>query len=119
MAILLLALTWNGSKAPGAAGEAAATGPGVIFAKQQSCGALPHAQARWAGTAASGRTSTAPSRTTTLVLDRVTNGKGGMPAFKGELDEKQINCLAIVVSSITNGGSSTSAGTGGAREDLA
>jgi mono/diheme cytochrome c family protein len=34
-----------------------------------------------------------------LVLDRVTNGKGQMPSFKGSLDEKQIQAVADYVSS--------------------
>ena len=34
-----------------------------------------------------------------LVLDRVTNGKGQMPSFKGTLDEQQIQAVAAYVSS--------------------
>lgn len=34
-----------------------------------------------------------------LVLDRVTNGKAGMPSFKGTLDEAQIQAVAEYVSS--------------------
>jgi mono/diheme cytochrome c family protein len=34
-----------------------------------------------------------------LVLDRVTNGKGQMPSFKGSLDEQQIQAVADYVSS--------------------
>jgi mono/diheme cytochrome c family protein len=34
-----------------------------------------------------------------LVVDRVTNGRGAMPAFKGQLDEKQIQDVAAYVSS--------------------
>jgi cytochrome c553 len=32
-----------------------------------------------------------------LVVDRVTNGKGAMPPFKGQLDEKQIQDVAAFV----------------------
>ena len=34
-----------------------------------------------------------------LVVDRVTNGKGGMPSFKDSLDEQQIQAVADYVSS--------------------
>jgi len=34
-----------------------------------------------------------------LVVDRVTNGQGGMPSFKGSLDEQQIQAVADYVSS--------------------
>ena len=34
-----------------------------------------------------------------LVIDRVTNGKGQMPSFKGTLDEQQIQAVADYVSS--------------------
>ena len=35
-----------------------------------------------------------------LVVDRVTNGQGAMPAFKGQLTEKQIADVAAYVSSV-------------------
>jgi mono/diheme cytochrome c family protein len=35
-----------------------------------------------------------------LVVDRVTNGKGAMPSFKGQLDETQIENVATYVSSV-------------------
>lgn len=38
-----------------------------------------------------------------LVLDRVTNGKGVMPSFKGQLDEKQIQDVAAYVVASTHG----------------
>ena len=36
----------------------------------------------------------------TLVVQRVTNGKGAMPPFKGQLSEKQIEDVAAYVSSV-------------------
>jgi mono/diheme cytochrome c family protein len=33
-----------------------------------------------------------------LVIDRVTNGKGGMPSFRGRLSEEQIQAVAEYVS---------------------
>jgi cytochrome c6 len=38
-----------------------------------------------------------------LVIDRVTNGKGGMPSFKGQLSEKQIQDVAAYVAASTHG----------------
>ena len=38
-----------------------------------------------------------------LVVDRVTNGSGGMPAFEGQLDEKQIQDVAAYVVASTQG----------------
>ncbi len=38
-----------------------------------------------------------------LVVDRVTNGMGVMPSFKGQLSEQQINDVAAYVSSATGG----------------
>lgn len=35
-----------------------------------------------------------------LVVDRVTNGRGAMPAYKGQLDEQQIQDVAAYVSSV-------------------
>ena len=35
-----------------------------------------------------------------LVVDRVTNGKGAMPPFEGQLTEKQIQDVAAYVSSV-------------------
>lgn len=35
-----------------------------------------------------------------LVVDRVTNGRGGMPAFSGQLDEQQIQDVSAYVSSV-------------------
>jgi mono/diheme cytochrome c family protein len=37
-----------------------------------------------------------------LVVDRVTNGRGGMPAFEGQLDEKQIQDVAAYVVASTS-----------------
>ncbi len=33
-----------------------------------------------------------------LVMERVTNGKGGMPAFKGQLSEDEIHAVSVYVS---------------------
>ena len=39
-----------------------------------------------------------------LVIDRVTNGKGAMPSFKGQLDAAQIQAVATYVSQAAAGG---------------
>ena len=38
-----------------------------------------------------------------LVIDRVTNGMGGMPPFKGQLSDKQIQDVAAYVVASTQG----------------
>ncbi len=38
-----------------------------------------------------------------LVVDRVTNGKGAMPSFKGQLTDKQIADVAAYVVKATGG----------------
>ena len=38
-----------------------------------------------------------------LVVDRVTNGMGAMPAFEGQLDEEQIENVAAYVVQATSG----------------
>jgi mono/diheme cytochrome c family protein len=35
-----------------------------------------------------------------LAVDRVTNGRGGMPAFEGQLSEAEIEAVADYVSSV-------------------
>ena len=50
MAVLLLTLTWKGSSAPNIEGSATATGPGIAFVKQQSCGSCHTLKAMgWGG----------------------------------------------------------------------
>ena len=98
MAVLLLTLTWKGSSAPNI--ERRGDGDRARHRVREAASParqLPHAQGRWAGAATSARTSTPRSRTTPWSLDRVTNGKAPMPAFKGKLTEAQIKCIATVV----------------------
>ena len=103
MAVLLLTLTWKGSSAPNIEGEATATGPGITFVKQQSCGSCHTLKAMgWGGNIGPNLDTAKPNYN--LVLDRVTNGKAPMPAFKGELTEAQIKCISTVVATLTAGG---------------
>jgi mono/diheme cytochrome c family protein len=102
MAVLLLTLTWKGSSAPAIGGEATATGPGVAFTQQQSCtschtlGALG-----WGGNVGPNLDNAKPNYN--LVVERVTNGGGGMPAFKGQLTAAQIKCIATIVATVSGG----------------
>jgi quinol-cytochrome oxidoreductase complex cytochrome b subunit len=103
MAVLLLTLTWKGSSAPSIGGEATATGPGVAFVKNQACAGCHTLKALgWGANIGPNLDSVKPNYN--LVVDRVTNGRGGMPAFKGTLTGAQIKCVATVVAVLTKGG---------------
>jgi menaquinol-cytochrome c reductase cytochrome b/c subunit len=103
MAILLLTLTWKGSSAPNIEGEATATGPGIAFIQQQACSSCHTlGPLGWGGNIGPNLTSAKPDYA--LVIDRVTNGGGGMPAFKGELTAAQIKCIATIVATVSEGG---------------
>ncbi len=103
MAVLLLTLTWKGSSAPNIGGEATATGPGVTFVKSQSCSSCHTLKALgWGGNIGPNLDGAKPDYN--LVIQRVTNGQGGMPSFKGQLDAAQIKCIATVVSTYEKGG---------------
>jgi mono/diheme cytochrome c family protein len=101
MAVLLLALTWYGSKAPGAvgAGSAIASKYGFGNAACSSCHTLK--DAGWNGNVGPNLDGAKPDYK--LVVDRVTNGKGGMPSFKGRLTTKEIDCIATYVAAATAG----------------
>ena len=104
MAVLLLTLTWKGSSAPNIEGAATATGPGVSFTKQQSCGSCHTMKAMgWGGNIGPNLDSRHPN--VTLAITRLTNGASPMPSFKGTLTASQIKCVATVVSTLTQGGS--------------
>jgi mono/diheme cytochrome c family protein len=109
MAILLLSLTWYGSKAPGA--QQAATDP--LGAKMQNlqcttCHTLK--STGWNGNIGPNLDSAKP--TYAKAVDRLTNGKGAMPSFKETFGTAKIECVAAYVSSITNGGSDSKAAGG-------
>ncbi len=90
--IVLLALTFYGSKAPGAGGEASAAPGAAAFAQGacSTCHAL--ADAGTAGNVGPNLTQGAVDYDTALGL--IINGQGGMPAFKGTYTEAEIQCLA-------------------------
>jgi menaquinol-cytochrome c reductase cytochrome b/c subunit len=113
MAVLLLVLTYNGSKSPGAA-EASTALTQVTNLQCTTCHTL--AAAGWNGNVGPNLDGAAP--TYEAAVDIVTNGRGAMPAFGSQpgWDEKKIACVATFVSAWTNGGSDEDAGTGGAEQ---
>ncbi len=70
-----------------------------VFLGASACGGC-HTLADAGSTAPSARTSTTSQPGEELVLDRVTNGQGGMPSFSSTLSEQQIADVAAYVSSV-------------------
>src|SRR5690242_16370110 len=95
MGVLLLSLTWYGSKAPGAAGAGSAIASKYGFSNAACSSCHTPKAAGWNGHVGPNLDGAKPDYD--LVVDRVTNGKGGMPSFKGKLSEKQIHCIATYV----------------------
>lgn len=81
---------------PPAAGDATAGKQVFLSAGCTSCHTL--ADAASTGTVGPNLDDAKPSAD--LVVERVTNGKGVMPPFKGQLSEKQIADVAAYVSSV-------------------
>jgi menaquinol-cytochrome c reductase cytochrome b/c subunit len=103
MAVLLLTLTWKGSSAPNIEGSVTATGPGVAFVKQQSCGSCHTLKSMgWGGNIGPNLDSSHP--TYDLAVTRLTNGASPMPSFKGTLTDAQLKCVATVVAVLGKGG---------------
>jgi mono/diheme cytochrome c family protein len=93
----------SGGGGQGAGGQGAAGGEGagggtdgkaIFTANCASCHTL--ADAGTSGTIGPNLDETKPSRE--LAVQRVTNGKGAMPAFKGQLSDEQIQAVADYVS---------------------
>jgi cbb3-type cytochrome c oxidase subunit III len=82
-------------KPPGGGG---ATNGKAIFASAGCTGCHTLADAGSTGTVGPNLDEAKPSKE--LAVDRVTNGQGGMPSFKGQLSEKQIQAVAEYVSSV-------------------
>jgi cytochrome c oxidase subunit 1 len=81
--------------APPASGKAAAGKAAFVSAGCSACHTLAAAGA--SGTVGPNLDEAKPPAA--LVIDRVTNGKGGMPSFKGQLSATQIQNVAAFVSS--------------------
>ncbi len=73
-----------------------ATDGKTIFATAGCTGCHTLAAAGSTGTVGPNLDDAKPSKE--LVIDRVTNGQGGMPSFKGQLSEAQIEAVATYVS---------------------
>jgi mono/diheme cytochrome c family protein len=101
MAVLLLALTWYGSKAPGAGGASSALADKYNFGNAPCASCHTMKDPGWSSGVGPNLDSVKPDYK--LVVDRVTNGKGGMPAFKGRLSDQQIQCIATYVAAGTSG----------------
>jgi cytochrome c5 len=80
----------------GVTSEAPTDGKSIFAQKCVSCHTLADAEA--SGVVGPNLDQTKPSRD--LVVDRVTNGQGGMPSFKDQLDAAQIEAVADYVSSV-------------------
>ena len=79
---------------PGGGGEA--DGKSIFTANCAACHTL--ADAGTTGTVGPNLDASKPPKA--LVVDRVTNGQGGMPSFKDQLDAAQIEAVADYVSSV-------------------
>jgi menaquinol-cytochrome c reductase cytochrome b/c subunit len=102
MAVLLLTLTWKGSSAPNIEGSVTASGPGIAFVKQQSCGSCHTLKAMgWGGNIGPNLDSKHPPYD--LAVERLSKGAAPMPSFKGTLTDAQLKCVATVVVVLSKG----------------
>jgi menaquinol-cytochrome c reductase cytochrome b/c subunit len=103
MAVLLLSLTWYGSKAPGAA---VAGSTKLAFTANLPCASCHSMKAAtgWNGNIGPNLDGAQP--TYALAVDRITNGKGVMPAFKNSpgFTKAKIDCIATFVATESRGG---------------
>jgi menaquinol-cytochrome c reductase cytochrome b/c subunit len=90
--IVLLTLTFYGAKAPGAGGEVSAD-PGAAAFANGSC-ATCHTMANAGSAAQVGPNLDTSGTDYETALNLITNGQGGMPAFKDTYSEDEIKCLA-------------------------
>ena len=79
-------------------GGGAETDGKAIFASAGCTGCHTLADAGSSGTVGPNLDDAKPTKE--LAVDRVTNGQGGMPSFKGQLSEQQIQAVAEYVSSV-------------------
>jgi cbb3-type cytochrome c oxidase subunit III len=86
----------NPSNPPKPAPPGGGTDGKTIFATAGCTGCHTLAAAGSTGTVGPNLDDAKPSKE--LVIDRVTNGQGGMPSFKGQLSEAQIEAVADYVS---------------------
>ena len=87
----------NPANPPKPTGPGGATDGKTVFATAGCTGCHTLKAAGSTGTVGPNLDQAKPSKE--LVIDRVTNGQGGMPSFKGQLSEAQIEAVADYVSS--------------------
>lgn len=91
--------TTGGSVAPATTGSSAAQAQGARIFASAGCGNCHTLKAAGAsGSVGPNLDELKPSKQT--VAQIVTNGGGGMPAFKGQLSPEQIDAVATYVSSV-------------------
>ena len=88
----------GGSGASGESGAGDAAAGKAIFTSAGCVGCHTLADAGATGTVGPNLDEAKPDAA--LVVERVTNGKGPMPPFKGQLTDKQIQDVAAYVSSV-------------------
>ena len=114
MAVLLLTLTYKGSAGAGLGGTSKTPGSTIFALNGAGCAGC-HALKDIGSGGGIGPNLDTKHPNYARVVYAVSNGlAGGMPVFKGRLSDAEIKCVATYVSSVTNGGSAASAGTGGA-----
>ena len=89
----------HGEKTPPPAGGAGDVAAGKAVFESAGC-ATCHTLADAGSSGTVGPNLDAAKPPAALVVERVTNGKGAMPSFKGQLSEKQIADVAAYVSSV-------------------
>ncbi len=104
--IVLLFLTWEGSKAP-SIGAASAHPGAAAFSNALPCGTCHTlADAGTGGQVGPNLDSAKPDYAT--ALEFITNGKGGMPSFKAQgLTDDQLKCMAGYVATWAGGSGET------------
>jgi mono/diheme cytochrome c family protein len=104
--IVLLFLTWQGSKAP-SIGAASAHAGAAAFSNALPCGTCHTlADAGTGGQVGPNLDSVKPTYAT--ALEFITNGKGGMPSFKQQgLTDDQLKCIAGYVATWAGGSGET------------
>ena len=88
----------GGTETGGGGGEGDAAAGKDVFASAGCASCHTLADAGASGAVGPNLDDAKPTRD--LVVDRVTNGKGPMPSFKGQLSETQIQDVAAYVSSV-------------------
>ena len=88
----------NPNVQPSGGGKITATGGKQIFLTAGCTGCHTLRDAGSHGTVGPNLDQVTPPKS--LVIDRVTNGKGAMPSFKGRLTAQQIDAVATYVSSV-------------------